>query len=86
MRLVLAPKLTEGIEQKLLKPRSQKSGQNAYENHKNGKHRSSRYEMIQSKKTAILIQIKSLQGVESTQTSSLSLKDCRDLSLLSSLL
>jgi hypothetical protein len=59
---------------------------NASKYHKNGKHCSSREEVIQSKKTAILIQIKSLQGVESTQTSSRSMEDQGDLSLLSSLL
>jgi hypothetical protein len=43
-------------------------------------------EMIQPKKTPILMQVKTLQGVETTQTSSHSLKDWRGLSLLSSLL
>ena len=42
--------------------------------------------MIQSKSIAIMIQIKILQGVETTQTSSHSLEDWGDLSLLSSLL
>jgi hypothetical protein len=42
--------------------------------------------MIQRKKTALLMQIKSLQGVKTTQTSSHSLEDWGDLSLLSSLL
>jgi hypothetical protein len=85
-RLVLAPKSTEGIEEKLLKLRSQKSGKNASENHENVKYHSSRYEMIQSKKTAILMQIKSLQGVKNTQSSFRSLEDRRELSLLFSLL
>jgi hypothetical protein len=35
MRLVLAPKLMEGIEEKLLKSRDQKSGQKYSKNHKN---------------------------------------------------
>jgi hypothetical protein len=40
--------------------------------------------MMEPKKTAILIQIKSLQGVETTQISSHFLEDWEDLSLLSS--
>jgi hypothetical protein len=43
-------------------------------------------EVIQSKPTNVLVQIKSLEGVETTQTSSHSLEDWGDLSLLSSLL
>jgi hypothetical protein len=42
--------------------------------------------MIQPKRTAILMQIKSLQGVETTQAFSRSLEDWGDLSLLSSFL
>jgi hypothetical protein len=42
---------------------------------KNEKHSSSTREMIQPKRTAILMQIKGLQGVEITQTSSHSLED-----------
>jgi hypothetical protein len=42
--------------------------------------------MIQHKKIAILMQIKSLQGVKTTQTSSHSLEDWGDPSLLSSFL
>jgi hypothetical protein len=42
--------------------------------------------MIQSKGTATLMRIKSLQGVETNQTSSQSLEDWGDLSLISSLL
>jgi hypothetical protein len=42
--------------------------------------------MIQPKKTAILMQIKSLQGVETTQSSSHSLEDHGELLLLFSLL
>jgi hypothetical protein len=59
---------------------------NTFKNHKNGKHCNSRLEMIQPKKTAILMQIKSLQGVKTTQSSSRSLEDQEELSLLSSLL
>jgi hypothetical protein len=66
LRLILAPKSTEGIDEQLLK--------NGSENHENRKHCSSRLEMIQPKKTAILMQIKSLQGVESTQSPSCSLE------------
>jgi hypothetical protein len=56
------------------------------QNHKKEKHSSTRKEMIQSKSTTILMWIKSLQGVETTQTSSHSLENWGDLSLLSSLL
>jgi hypothetical protein len=42
--------------------------------------------MIQPRRTAILMQIKGLHGVQTTQTSSHSLEDWGDLSLLSSLL
>jgi hypothetical protein len=49
-------------------------------------HSNTRKEIIQSKSTSILMRIKSLQGVEITQTSSHSSKVWRDLSLLSSLL
>jgi hypothetical protein len=53
---------------------------------KNEKHCSSTWEMNQHKNIAMLMQIKSLQGVEITQTSSRSLGVWRDLSLLSPLL
>jgi hypothetical protein len=42
--------------------------------------------MIEPKNTAMLMQNKGLQGVKTTQTSSHSLEDWGDLSLLSSLL
>jgi hypothetical protein len=35
MRLILAPKLIEGIEEKLLKSRDRKSGKNNSKNHEN---------------------------------------------------
>jgi hypothetical protein len=38
MRLILAPKPMEGIEEKLLKSWDRKSGQNTSENHENEKH------------------------------------------------
>jgi hypothetical protein len=85
MRLGLAPKSTKGIKEKLLKSRCNKSGQKYLQNHKNGKHCSSRLEKFQPIRTAILMQIKSLQGVETIQTSSRTLEDREDLSLLSSL-
>jgi hypothetical protein len=77
----------EGIEEKLLKSRDRKSGQNISENHEKEKHCSTRKEMIQFKSTTTLMRIKSLQGVETTQTSSHSLENLgRSLtSLLSSL-
>jgi hypothetical protein len=74
----------EGINEKLLKSRNRKSGKNTSENVKNEKHCSSTKEMIQPKRTAILMQIKGLEGVKTTQTSSHSLEDLGDLSLLSS--
>jgi hypothetical protein len=49
MRLVLSPKSMEGIEEKLLKSWSKKSGKNTSKNLKNEKHSSSSREMIQSK-------------------------------------
>jgi hypothetical protein len=61
-------------------------GQNTSEKLENEKHSSSTREMNQLKKTAILMQIKTLQGVETTQTYSNYLEDWGDLSLLSSLL
>jgi hypothetical protein len=48
---------------------------NTSENHEKEKHNSTRKEMIQSKSTAILMQIKSLQGVGSIETSSDTLED-----------
>jgi hypothetical protein len=42
MKLVLAPKLTEGIDKKLLKLRDRKLGQKTSENHENEKHYSIR--------------------------------------------
>jgi predicted glycosyltransferase involved in capsule biosynthesis len=66
--------------------RSKIRPKNTSKNHEKEKHSSTRKEMIQSKSTAILIQIKSLQGVKTTQTFSHSLEDWGDLSLLSSLL
>jgi hypothetical protein len=38
MRLILAPKPMEGIEEKLLKSQDRKLGQKYSENHENGKH------------------------------------------------
>jgi hypothetical protein len=45
----------EGIEEKLLKSRDQKSGQNISENHEKEKHCSTRKEMIQFKSTTTLM-------------------------------
>jgi hypothetical protein len=42
MRLILTPKPMEEIDEKLLKSRDQKSGQNTSENHKNEKYYSTR--------------------------------------------
>jgi hypothetical protein len=74
------------IKEKLLKSRDWKLGKNTSENNEKEKLSSAQKEMIQSKSIAILMRIKSLQGVETTQTFSHSLEDCGDLSLLSSLL
>jgi hypothetical protein len=59
---------------------------NTSENLKNEKHSSSTREMIQPKRTALLMQMKGLHGVKTNQTSSHFLKDWGDLSLLYSLL
>jgi hypothetical protein len=82
MRLILAPKSMEGIEEKLLKSWDRKIGPKISKNCKNEKRCSSLGDMIQSKSMPILKQIKCLQGVETTQTFSHSLEDCGDLSLL----
>jgi hypothetical protein len=74
LRLILATFSMEEIEEKLLRSQNQKSDQNTSENQEKEKHDSARYEMIQSKSTTILMQIKSLQGVETIQTSSHTLK------------
>jgi hypothetical protein len=63
-----------------------KIGPKYLKNLKNEKYCSSTKEMIPPKRTAVFMQIKGLQGVETTQKSSHSLEDWRDLSLLSSLL
>jgi hypothetical protein len=81
MSLILAPKPIKGIEEKPLKSRDRKSGQKYSKNHKNDQHCSTIYEMIYPKSTAILMQVKSLQGVEIATTSSHSMEDWRDLSL-----
>jgi hypothetical protein len=86
MRLILAPKFIEGIKEKLLKSRSQKKANNTSETLENEKHSSTTKEMNQPKRIAILMQVKGLQGVKTTQTSFHSLEDWGDLSLLSSLL
>jgi hypothetical protein len=86
MRLVLAPKFTEGIEENSSNHKVKNWAKNTSKNLRNEKHYSSTKKMIQPKRTAILMQIKGLQGVETTQTSSHSLEDWEDLSLLSSLL
>jgi hypothetical protein len=54
---------------------------NTSKNHENEKHCNTRYEMTLLKHTNVLMQIKSLQGVETATTSSHSLEDWRDLSL-----
>jgi hypothetical protein len=86
MRLILEPKSMEGIEEKLLKSRSQNRAKNTSKNLENEKHCSSTREMNQPKKTAILMQTMSLQGMETNQISSCSMEDWRDLSLFSSFL
>jgi Mg2+ and Co2+ transporter CorA len=69
LRLFLATFAMEEIEEKLLKSQNQKLGQNATENQEKEKHGSTMKEVIQSKSTVILMQIKSLQGMETTQIS-----------------
>jgi predicted glycosyltransferase involved in capsule biosynthesis len=76
----------EEIEERHIKSQEQKSGKNKSENQVNEKHFSTSKEVIQSKQMDVLMQIKSLQGVKIIQTSSQSLEDWGDLSLLSSLL
>jgi hypothetical protein len=83
-RLVLAPKFTEGIEEKLLKSRSEKSGQKYLQ-------KSQKWKTLQLKIGDDSIQNDSYIDVnqeftrcETTRTSSHSLEDWRDLSLLRS--
>jgi hypothetical protein len=59
---------------------------NTSENLQHEKHSSSTKEMNQPKRTPILMQVKGLHDVKTTQTSSHSLEDLGDLSLPSSLL
>jgi hypothetical protein len=63
-----------------------KKANNTSETLENEKHSSTTKEMNQPKRIAILMQVKGLQGVKTTQTSFHSLEDWGDLSLLSSLL
>jgi hypothetical protein len=86
MRHVLAPEPRKKLKKNSSNHEVKSRVKNTSKNHKNGKYCSSRYEMIQPKKATILMQIKSLQGVETIQISSHSLKDWGDLSFLSSLL
>jgi predicted glycosyltransferase involved in capsule biosynthesis len=86
LRLILATFPMEEIEERHIKSQEQKSGKNKSENQVNEKHFSTSKEVIQSKQMDVLMQIKSLQGVKIIQTSSQSLEDWGDLSLLSSLL
>jgi DNA-binding transcriptional MerR regulator len=85
MQLILAPKSIEGIK-KLLKLRSQKSGQKCLQKSRKWKILQLKIRDDLTKKIAILKQIKSLQSVKTTQSPSCSLKDRGKLSLISSLL
>jgi hypothetical protein len=82
MRLVLAPKILDDFSNHEV----QNWAKNTSKKLENEKRFSSPKEMYQPIKTAILMQIKSLQGVEIIQKSSRSLENWGDLLLLSSLL
>jgi hypothetical protein len=66
MRLVLAPNPTKGIEEKLFKSQEHKIGQKYSKNHKKRKMACTLGDEIQSQRSAILMKIKRLQGVETT--------------------
>jgi hypothetical protein len=86
LKLILATFSTEEIEERLFKLQEWKLGKNTSENQVNEKHFSTYKEVIQSKHMDVLMQIKSLQCVETTQISFHSLEGWGDLSLLSFLL
>jgi hypothetical protein len=75
MRLILAPNSTEGIEEKLLKSQEHKIWWKFSENHRKRKMGCTLGDKIQSQRSDILMKIKCLQDVETTQTSSHSLED-----------
>jgi hypothetical protein len=86
MRLIPIPKSMEVIKEKLFNSWSKNLGQKYLQKSwmKNITAQDSRW--FNPKKIAILMQIKSLQGMKTTQISSYSLEDWRDLtSLISSL-
>jgi hypothetical protein len=86
MRLLLPPKSTEAIEEKLLKTQEHKIRRKYSENHRKGKTSYTLRDKIQSQKSTILMKIKRLQDVKTAQTSSHFLKNLEDLSFISSLL
>jgi hypothetical protein len=86
MRFILASNSTEGIEEKLLKSQKHKIGRKYSKNHRKIKTGCTLGDEIQSQRSAILVKMKRLQGVETTQTSFHSFEDWGYLSLLSSLL
>jgi hypothetical protein len=63
-RLILEPNSTEGIQEKLLKSQEYKIGQKYSENHRKRKMGCTLGDEIQSQRSAILMKIKRLQGVE----------------------
>jgi hypothetical protein len=65
----------KGIEEKILKSQEHKIGQKYSQNHRKRKTGCTLGDEIQSQISAILMKIKHLQGVETVQTSSHSLKD-----------
>jgi hypothetical protein len=65
----------EGIEEKLLKTQEHKIGQKYSKNQRKIKTFCTLGDEIQSQRSAILMEIKHLQGVEIARTSSHSLKD-----------
>jgi hypothetical protein len=75
MMLILAPNSMEGIEEKLLKSQEHKTGQKYSKTHRKRKIGFTLRDEIQSQRSAILMKIKCLQGVETARTSSHSLED-----------
>jgi hypothetical protein len=75
MGFILAPNSMEKIEEKLLKSLEHKIRQKYSENHRTRKMGCTLGDKIQSQRLAILMKINRLQGVQTTRTSSHSLKD-----------
>jgi hypothetical protein len=75
MRFILAPNSMEEIKEKLLESQEHKIERKYSKNHRKRKTSRTLRDEIQSQRSAILMKIKCLQGVETARTSSHSLED-----------